>query len=49
MKKRDLSPISSDIGDILQIISYSKAFGSFPTIVQSSMLLYTSFASHINL
>ncbi len=36
-------------GDVRQIISYSKAFGSFPKIVQPSMLLYTSFEWHINL
>ena len=42
--RRDL-----DLGDVRQIISYSKAFSSFPSIVQSSMLVYTSFVWHINL
>ncbi len=32
------------MGDVRQIISYSKAFGSFPSIEQSSILLFTSFA-----
>jgi len=40
---------SSVLRDVHQIISYLKAFGSFPTFGQSSMLLYTSFEWHINL